>query len=61
LTLPQFSYPFVDEIKVTSFVNLEFETEFLIEMAKTIADPINSLSNNFIDMFNKPVIKDVRL
>ncbi len=51
--LPQFSYPFVDEIQVKTFVNLEFETEFLVEMAKTrIADPINVFTNNFTNALN---------
>ncbi len=52
LTMPQFSYPFVDEIQVKTFVNLEFEAEFLVEMAKTIAQPINEAGNNFSRMFD---------
>jgi len=46
LSLPQFSYPFVDAIKVTSYVNLEFETDFIIQLAEQIAMPINSFSND---------------
>jgi len=59
MTLPQFSYPFIDEIKVTSYVNLEVDSEFLVEMAKTIAEPINNMTSNFVHMFDKPIIKDV--
>ena len=61
LTMPQFSYPFVDEINVTTFVNLEFDAEFLVEMAKTIAEPINETSNNFSHMFDRSIIKDIDL
>ncbi|MDA7494851.1 hypothetical protein N8455_00755, partial [Candidatus Gracilibacteria bacterium] len=34
LSLPQFSYPFVDAIKVTSYVNLEFQTDFVTELVR---------------------------
>jgi hypothetical protein len=59
--MPQFSYPFVDEVRITSFVNLEFEEESLIEMVKTIAQQINEKSNNFLHMFDKIVIEDIDL
>jgi len=61
MTMPQFSYPFIDEIRVTSFVNLEFEAEFILEMAKTIAQPINETSNNFSHMFDIPLIENIDL
>lgn len=46
LALPQFSYPFVDAIKVTTYVNLEFENEFVVEMVRNILMPLNSFSAN---------------
>ncbi len=52
LSLPQFSYPFVDAIKVTTFVNLETSTEFLVEMAKQMTKPINSSVNDFSSKFS---------
>ncbi len=50
--LPQFSYPFVDAIKVTTWVNFEQDTEFLTEMARNIVKPINSFTNNIVNVFN---------
>ncbi|MBT3726486.1 hypothetical protein HOG21_02010 [bacterium] len=49
--MPEFSFPFIDAIKITSYVNLEFEVDFLVEMARQIAMPINSFSNDFTDVF----------
>jgi hypothetical protein len=51
LELPQFSFPFVDAIKVTTYVNLEFETDFIVEMARAVANPINSFWNNLVPKF----------
>jgi hypothetical protein len=50
--MPEFSFPFLDAIKVTSYVNLEFETDYIIEMARQIALPINSYSNDFTNIFD---------
>ncbi len=50
LSLPEFSFPFIDAVKVTSYVNLEFEVDFLVEMAKQVAEPINSFSNDFTNV-----------
>jgi hypothetical protein len=52
LTLPEFSFPFLDAIKVTSYVNLEFEVDFLVEMARQVAMPINSFTNDFTNVFS---------
>jgi hypothetical protein len=52
LALPQFSYPFVDAIKVTTYVNLEFDNDFVIEMVRNILRPLNSFSNNFANSLN---------
>lgn len=52
LALPQFSYPFVDAIKVTTYVNLEFDNEFVVEMVRNILKPLNSFTNNFANSLN---------
>ncbi|PID86452.1 hypothetical protein CSB08_00530 [Candidatus Gracilibacteria bacterium] len=52
VALPQFSFPFVDAIKVTSYVNLEYDNEFMVELARQALSPINSVTNNMSNMFN---------
>jgi len=52
LSSPQFSFPWIDAIKVTSYVNLEFETEFIVELARQVAMPINSFTSDFTNLFN---------
>jgi len=51
MSMPQFSFPFVDAIKVTTYVNLEFETDFIVELAKQIAMPLNNFTNDFTNIF----------
>ncbi len=51
INFPQLSYPFVDAIKVTTFVNLELEVEFILELAKSIVEPFNRFSNNIANMW----------
>lgn len=43
---PNISFAFVDAIKVTSYVNLEMETDFILAMAQATTGPINSFSND---------------
>ncbi|MCD5380636.1 VCBS repeat-containing protein, partial [Candidatus Gracilibacteria bacterium] len=52
LSLPEFSFPFVDAIKVTTWVNFEVETDFMVEMANQIVEPINSSSSNVANKFS---------
>lgn len=52
ISLPQFSFPFVDAIKVTSYVNLEYDNEFMVELARQALSPINSITNNVSNMFD---------
>ncbi len=52
ISLPQFSFPFIDAIKVWSFVNLEYDTEFLVEMARQTALPVNTFTNDTVNMIN---------
>jgi hypothetical protein len=50
--MPQFSYPFVDAIKVTTFVNLEFETDFITELTRQITMPLTTFSSDFTQILN---------
>lgn len=52
VSLPQFSFPWIDAIKVTTYVNLEFETDFIVELARQVAMPINSFTSDFTNLFN---------
>jgi hypothetical protein len=59
--MPQFSFPFIDAIKVTTYVNLEFETEFLVELAKQVVLPINTFTNDFTNSLQiDPSLLDFR-
>ncbi|MBW7954446.1 VCBS repeat-containing protein [Candidatus Gracilibacteria bacterium] len=52
MSLPEFSFPFVDAIKVTTYVNLDLEVDFLVEMARQMTMPINSFGNNIANTLN---------
>lgn len=51
ITFPQFSYPVVDAIKVTTFVNFEFETEFILEAVRQITAPLDTFSSDIVSLF----------
>jgi len=52
---PTFSYSTISAIKVTTYVNLEFETEFILEAVRAITAPIDNFSNNIVNMFDLQV------
>jgi len=52
ITLPQFSYPFVDAITVTTYVNFEFETEFILEAVRQITAPLDTFTNDISNLFD---------
>ena len=52
ISIPEFSFPFIDSIKITTYVNLEFETDFIVELARQIALPINAFTNDFTNIFD---------
>lgn len=54
-SLPQFELPFVSAIKVTSYVNMEYSTDFITEFAKEAVKPINSQTTDFTNVFNLSV------
>lgn len=47
VSLPQFSYPWIDAIKVTTYVNLEFDADFIVEFARSLLQPLNQFSTDF--------------
>jgi len=49
---PQFSYSSVDAIRVTTFVNLETQTNFIIDLARAVLEPVNNFSNDITRIFN---------
>lgn len=50
IEFPQFNASFVDAIKVTTFVNFEFQIDFLLEMSKATFEPVNSFSSNLSNL-----------
>ncbi len=50
--LPQFSFPWVDSISITTYVNLEYETDFIVEMAKNLSEPLNTFTWDFTNKLN---------
>jgi len=52
LSLPQFSVPYLDAIKVTTYVNLETDSTFLVDTLRDIIEPLTSTTNNWANKFN---------
>ena len=50
INLPQFSFPSLDRIKVTSYVNFEFETDALITLANELVTPVNNFTSNLFPL-----------
>lgn len=51
ISMPQFDMPYIDAIKVSTFVNLETDTSFLVDMINTALEPINKWTNDFVNDF----------
>jgi len=49
---PSFGYSAISAIEVSTYVNFEFEMDFIIEAVESIMAPIDSISNNIVNMFN---------
>ena len=58
---PQFNASFVDAIKVTTFVNLEFQVDFILELAKSAFAPINSFTSDFSNISTVNPLGDIDL
>ena len=54
IEFPQFNASFVDAIKVTTFVNFEFQVDFLLEMAKATFEPVSSFTANMSNVLSNP-------
>ncbi len=52
LQAPAFSYSAVSAIKVSSYVNFEFEMDFISEAVRSITAPLDSISGNIVNMFD---------
>ena len=50
-SLPKFTLPYVDSINVVAYVNMELETDFIVEMAEQLVKPINSFTSDFTNVF----------
>lgn len=57
---PAFSYSAISAIKITTYVNFEFETEFIIEAIRAITAPLDKATNNIVNMFQMQ-ISDISL
>jgi len=52
LSTPEFSFPMLDAIKVTTFVNLEFETEFLTQIVRSAVERRKTETTNILNSFS---------
>lgn len=52
---PAFSYSAVSAIKVTTYVNFEFEFDFIVEMARAVVEPINGFTSNIANLFDMQI------
>lgn len=49
---PAFSYSAISAIKVTTYVNFEFEMDFIVEAVRSITAPLDEMTNNIVNMFD---------
>ncbi len=52
---PAFSYSMISAIKVTTYVNFEFEMDFIIEAVRNITEPLDNITNNIANMFDMKI------
>lgn len=50
--LPQFEYSYIDALKVDTYVNLNFDSDFIIEMSKALAKPFNEMVTDYAGLFD---------
>lgn len=55
IKFPQFSFPFVDSIDVTTYLNFEIDSQFIVEFAKNWVKSLNNFTNNVVNLFNNRV------
>lgn len=61
IDIPQISIGFLDAIKVSTHVNLEFDVDFIVAMAEAALGPLNTLSNNLSNSIGNIQIQDIDL
>lgn len=52
---PAFSYSMISAIKVTTYVNFEFEMEYILEAVRAITAPLDDQANNIVNMFSNSI------
>lgn len=55
ISMPEFSYSFVDSINITTYINFEVDAEFLLEFAKQWVKPLNNFTNDVVNLFNNKI------
>lgn len=50
IEFPNFSLSFIDAIKVSTFVNLELDIDFIVAMSRATLDPLNRFTNDFSNL-----------
>lgn len=60
IEFPNFSLSFIDAIKVTTYVNLEFDIDFIVAMSRATLSPLNQFTND-ISNIGGMVIPDIDL
>lgn len=52
---PAFSYSAISAIKISAYVNLEFEMDFIVEAVRAITAPLDKMTNNIVNMFQMEI------
>lgn len=55
LSLPKYTYSSIDAIKLTTYVNLEYETDFIISLVEQVTEPLNVFTNDIVNMFDQSI------
>jgi hypothetical protein len=49
ITLPQYKMTSIDAIAITTYINLEFESDFLVDIVREIVSPLQDRLNDVIN------------
>jgi hypothetical protein len=58
---PNFSFAFIDAIRVDTFVNLQMSVEFIVKMAQATVQPINGFGANMNLLKKNPIPSKINL
>lgn len=61
MEFPNFPVSFIKAITVTTFVNLEFQADFILEMAKATAEPINQFTSNVTNIGSDLQLENINI